>query len=101
MKITEAIQTASDACVVYGLVDAYLEAVERHEMAVVLPTRLTRMPIKSVIDVVRCYAEARELYARCAIENGRLDPLLAEMVEVCSAGIERLRVLERPAERAA
>lgn len=101
MKITEAIAAARDTGVVYGLLGAYFEAVQAHDIALTLPARLTRMPIGGMLDVARRHAEARELYTRCVAEQRRLDPLLGEIAEVCGTAVQRLQWLDRPLERAA
>lgn len=101
MKITDAIAAAPDTGAVYGLLGAYFEAVQGHDIALTLPARLTCLPIDGMLDVARRHSEARELYMRCAAGQQRLDPLLGEFSEVCGTALQRLKCLSRPLERAA
>ncbi|MGE5525992.1 MAG: hypothetical protein ACM3SS_19935 [Rhodospirillaceae bacterium] len=101
MKITEAIATATDVRVVYGLLEAYFEAVRAYDIALTLPQRLTRVPIAGALDVARRHAEARDLYARSVAERSRLDPMLGEFADVCRTAIQRLQCLDCPTEAAA
>jgi hypothetical protein len=101
MMITQALATAGNTNLVYGLLGAYLESVQAHDIGRVLPEELTRLPIRGERDVANRHMGARELYARCVGETGRHDPLLAEIAEVMGAALQRLRAFEELLEHAA
>ncbi|HEY9445566.1 MAG TPA: hypothetical protein VIQ62_00695 [Burkholderiales bacterium] len=98
--ITDVLATADDTHDVYALLVAYFEAVRAHDSGLTLPESLTRLPVRSAHEIACRYADARELYARCAGETGHHDVLLAEITDVTGAALHRLHVLEELLEHA-
>jgi hypothetical protein len=93
LKITEAIRTATTEHVVYFLLTAYVETLDYYDPPrSFVPEHVRRLPVTEFSDVsnrLRALRTAIEQYTRSKIR-----PLIKEAVEVFTAALQRLRVLQ-------
>lgn len=96
MKIIEAIGTADNEHVVYFLLSAYIETLDYYDpLRSSLPEDVKRLPVAGMSDVVgrlRALRSTIEQYAQSHVR-----PLIAEVLEVFSASLQRLSVMQRGA----
>lgn len=94
MNITEAIRIADTEHVVYFLLAAYVETLDYYDpLRSSVPEQVKRLPVAGISDVSKRLRALRTSIEQYAQSNARL--LIEEAVEVFSAALQRLKVLQK------
>lgn len=94
MIITQALASVGSPAAIFFLLTSYLEAIQWHDGAAILPPGLLRLPLRGEVDVASRHAEAVALRGWWVRASAPSPAPVNELCEVLDAALQRLRALQ-------